>query len=135
MNSSCLGVELLLESLDRTEVAFDGSLEGTCFQLASLGVRRGKILPEQRMVDMAYAKLYYRELKEETPLTSTVELECGLQSNVIFRGRGLGVRFLSRVQTVDIGLMVLFVVKSHDFLANVRLESLRDSWFHVRCFT
>lgn len=52
-------------------------------------------------------------------LTSSVELEGSLESDALLGGRRLGVRSLSSVQSVDVGLMVLGVVQFHDLRAIV----------------
>lgn len=55
-------------------------------------------------------------------LTTTVELEGRLQRNALLGRRSLCVRLLSSVQSVDIGLVVLLVVKLHDLPRYERLE-------------
>jgi hypothetical protein len=57
-------------------------------------------------------------------LTSAVELERSLEGNALLGGRGLGVSLLGRVQSVDIGLVVLLVVKLHDLAGDERLEGI-----------
>lgn len=51
------GVELLLESIERTKVLGDGLAEGSILQGTTdttVGARLGQILPEQGMVDVTY---------------------------------------------------------------------------------
>ena len=56
--------------------------------------------------------------------TSAVELESRLQRD-FFQGRvRLGVRLLSSVQAVDVGLVMLRMMQPHDFLRNMWFESL-----------
>ena len=57
-------------------------------------------------------------------LTTTVELEGSLKSNALLRSRSLSVRLLSGVQRVDIGLVVLLVVKLHDLPRDEGLEGI-----------
>ena len=57
-------------------------------------------------------------------LTTTVELERGLEGNALLRGRGLRVRLLSSVERSHVGLVVLLVVKLHDLLGDEGLESI-----------
>ena len=47
-------------------------------------------------------------------LTSTVELQSGLELDLLLRAGSLGVRLLSSVQAVDIRLVVLGMVESHN---------------------
>jgi len=64
-------------------------------------------------------------------LTTTVEFQSSLQVNSLF-GRGSFLVGLGRgVERVDVSLVVLFVVKRHDLLRDVRLESVvlvRQGW-------
>ena len=57
-------------------------------------------------------------------LTTTVELQSGLKRNPLLGGAGLGVSLLSGVKSVDIGLVVLLVVKLHNLLVDERLEPI-----------
>lgn len=57
-------------------------------------------------------------------LTTTVELESTLESNSLLGSASLGVSLLGGVQSVNIGLMVLLVVKLHDLAGDVGLESI-----------
>lgn len=57
-------------------------------------------------------------------LTTTVELEGRLQRNALLGRRSLCVRLFSSVQSVDIGLVVLLVVKLHDLPRDERLEGV-----------
>ena len=60
----------------------------------------------------------------EILLTTTVELESTLESDPLLGGAGLGVSLFGSVQSVDIGLVVLLVVKLHDLAGDVGLESI-----------
>ena len=57
-------------------------------------------------------------------LTTTVELESTLESDPLLGGAGLGVSLFGGVQSVDIGLVVLLVVKLHDLLGDEGLKSI-----------
>lgn len=58
-------------------------------------------------------------------LTSTVELDCRLESNARSGvGAGAGVGGFGGVYAVNVGLMMFLVVESHDLLADMRLESI-----------
>lgn len=57
-------------------------------------------------------------------LTTTVELERGLEGNALLRGRGLCVRLLSSVERSHVGLVVLLVVKLHDLARDEWLERI-----------
>jgi hypothetical protein len=57
-------------------------------------------------------------------LTTTVELEGSLQCNALL-GRGcLGICGLSSVESIDVSLMMLLVVKLHDLAADEWLEGV-----------
>lgn len=63
--------------------------------------------------------------------TSSVEFEGSQESDFLLGGLSACEAGLSSVQAVDIGLMMLSVVKSHDLSADVGLESIvavRESW-------
>ena len=75
-----------------------------------------------------------RESDCAAELTTTVELERGLEGNALLRGRGLRVRLLSSVERSHVGLVVLLVVKLHDLTTDERLESIvrvREVWENV----
>lgn len=57
-------------------------------------------------------------------LTSSVELQSRLQSDSLLGSRRLCVGLLSSVESVDICLVVLCVVESHDLLGDEWLESI-----------
>jgi hypothetical protein len=51
---SCGGsIELLLEFFHRSEVTLDGFFQGTIGKIAAVSIGGRKILPKQRMVDVA----------------------------------------------------------------------------------
>jgi hypothetical protein len=56
--------------------------------------------------------------------TTTVELESSLKGDTFFGCRSLGVCSFGGVQSIDVSLMVLLVVKRHDLLRDVRFESI-----------
>ncbi len=56
--------------------------------------------------------------------TTTVKLESGLERDALLGRRCLSVGGLSCVQRIDIGLMVLLVVKLHDLTGNEGLEGI-----------
>lgn len=69
--------------------------------------------------------------------TTTVELEGSLESDALLGGRALRVCRLGSVEGVNIGLVVLGMVQSHDLLGNERLEgivSVRKRWELVSHF-
>lgn len=93
-------------------------------QLTTALTLRRHVLPEERMVDVA----------------TTVELDGTLQLNLLAKVTvllGLGESLVRSVQVVDVGLMVLRVVKRHDLGSNEWLESIvsiRKRWkSHVSC--
>ena len=76
-------------------------------------------------------------IKHRTP-TSTVKFQSGLQSNPFFCGGSIFVSLSRCVESVDVGLVMLRVVKRHDLLRDVGLESIvfirqgRQSEGHLR---
>lgn len=69
--------------------------------------------------------------------TTTVELEGSLEGDALLGGRALRVCRLGSVKSIDIGLVVLGVVQSHDLLGNERFEgivSVRKRWELVSHF-
>ena len=67
-------------------------------------------------------------------LTSTVELQSRLESDPLLGSASLGISLLSSVQSIDVGLVVLLVVKLHDLTTDERLESIvrvREVWENV----
>ena len=64
-------------------------------------------------------------------LTTTVEFQCSLQANSLFGGGSFLVGLGRGVEGVDVSLVVLLVVKRHDLLRDVGLESVvlvRQGW-------
>lgn len=117
LNGSCLGVHLLLQILQPSEIPLDGLGKlAPGRKLGLLRLVRRQVLPEEGMVDVSAA----------------VKLQGGLQGDGGLGGFGrgllglkLGEGFLSGVEAVDVGLVVLGVVQGHDFLGDARLEGLR----------
>lgn len=66
LNCGGLRVELSLEGVNGPEVAFNGRFEGTIVQFASVSGCWGQVLPEQRMIDMAYWDDYSQHHVEVT---------------------------------------------------------------------
>jgi len=104
---SC-SVESSLELFNTSEVTNQCILQLAISQFASPLAGRGKILPKQRVVDVS------------TP----IELKSGLQGNRLSGGKAFRVRSFSSVQSVDISLVVFGVMKSHDLLRDMRLQSI-----------
>jgi len=112
LNTQSSGGELSLEILKTAEGLNDGLLkraigEDTTVAL-TLGIGGCEILPEEGVVDV----------------TTAIELQGSLESDPLFGSGGLGVGLLSGIQSVNIRLMVLRVVKLHDLTADVGLESI-----------
>jgi len=126
LNASGGRVERLLECVDGSKVALERRLQLAVFELATALLNRGEILPEERVIYVAYVRSKReREVRGWwMKLTSAVELERWLKSDPLVRGGGLGVRLLGGIETVHIGLMVLGIVKLHDFGRYVRLQGL-----------
>jgi len=112
------GVKLLLEGIEGTEVPGDGLTKGSIRQFAAdstVGTRLGQVLPEQGVVNV----------------TTTIEFQSSLQGNSLLGGGSFLVSLGRGVKGVDVGLMVLRVVKLHDLLRDVGLESIvliRQGW-------
>lgn len=62
--------------------------------------------------------------REFDVITSSIELESGLKGNALLRGRCLCIRCLSGVQCINVGLVVLGVVKHHDLVRDIRLKGI-----------
>ena len=103
-------------TIDTPEVSFDLLLEGPRRELTTALALRGKVLPEERVIDV----------------TAAIELESRLELDAVFGGVGLGIGLLGGVKAVDVGLMVLLVVKLHDLTGNVGLECLYTKCKRVR---
>lgn len=124
LDSCSLGVEFLFECIDGTKVAFNSGLERSSFEFAAFGAGWGQVLPKERVIDVTCGIHEDIDTSEGTARTSAIEFESSLESDrFLYRG-SLCVRLLRRVKTVDIGLMVLLVMQSHDFFANVGLQRL-----------
>jgi len=104
-------IELRLEIVKATESLNDGDLERAILEntaFSALGCRRSEVFPEERMVDVA----------------TTVELQRLLQCNPLLRGLGLSIRSFGGVEGINIGLMMLRVMKRHDLPADVGFERI-----------
>jgi len=99
-------IDLSLEVLEAAKVAVDRGLERAVLKRARRSAVRGKVLPEQRVVDVA----------------SAVELDCSLESDLLARSRGRAIGRLGRLERVDVRLVVLGVMNGHNLLADVRLK-------------
>ncbi len=78
-----------------------------CELTAALGLRR-EVLPEERVVDVAAA----------------VELEGGLELDLLLGCCGFGVCLLGSVEAVHVCLVMLAVVQLHYLARDVRLKGL-----------
>jgi len=99
LNPSRARIELRLERIDRAKVALERSLQLAVFEPAAALLRGSEVLPEERVVDVA----------------SAIELERGLERDLFARRRRLDVRLFCCIETVHVGLVVLFVMELHDF--------------------
>jgi len=120
LNPSGGRVELADEVFKASISCQNGLFEMSVLQLTTgttLFGRGSEVLPEKRVVDMP----------------SAVELDSGLKSNTFLRGGGQCVRFLGGVKGVDVGLVVFCVMKGHDLLRDVGLESLVGIWERREC--
>lgn len=105
------GVEAGLQVVERAKVTLNGLLEGTILKLSTAFFGRGKVLPEERVVDV----------------TTTVELDGALKLDLladIVAGDGLVVSLDGVVKVGDVKLMVLCVVDGHDLLGDGGLEGI-----------
>ena len=85
-------------TIDAAKVGHERILERARRELTA-ALRLGRqVLPKERVVDMPAA----------------VELECGLELDLVLGGGRLGVGLLGGVEAVDVGLVVLAVVEFHD---------------------
>lgn len=104
-------VEAGLQVVERAKVTLDGLLEGTVVELSTALLGRGKVLPEERVVDV----------------TTTVEfdgtLELDLLANVVARD-GRVVSLDGVVKVGNVKLVVLGVVDGHDLLGDGGLEGI-----------
>lgn len=105
------GVEAGLQVVERAKVTLNGLLEGTILELSTALFGRGKVLPEERVVDV----------------TTTVELDGALKLDLladIVAGDGLVVSLDGVVKVGDVKLMVLCVVDGHDLLGDGGLKGI-----------
>jgi len=111
LDTSGSRVELFLKVVERAKRTNDSILQGTVVEntaVSTLLLRRSQVLPEQTVIDV----------------TTAVELEGSLESDALFGSRSLCVSSFGSVERVDIGLVVLGVVKSHNLLRDVWLKSI-----------
>lgn len=108
LDSSSNGVHPLFEFFNAAKVRDESLLKGAVRELPAMLVSWRKVLPKERMVDV----------------TSSVELQRGLQRDAFLWSSGPEEGGLCRVQTVHIGLVVFGVVEFHDLLRDVRFEGL-----------
>jgi len=121
LNGRSGGVELLLQVVEASKGLVDRVFERTSFQNTTVafvdGCRWCHVLPEQGVVDV----------------TTTIELESCLKGDAFFRGTGSGVSRFCRIQSVDVGLMMLGVMKDHDLFGYVGFESIVAVWKVRKC--
>ena len=142
LNSSGRRVEFLLEILKASKWLQNGSFKRSFGQFTSSSVGRCKVPPEQGVINMSWSmaiRIFKKCITRSIERTSTVELERSLESNSLLGSCGLGVRGLSSVQSVHVGLVVLGVVESHDLFRDVGLKGIivvgkrRKSVGHILC--
>lgn len=118
LHSSSLGVDCLLQVLQATKVPLDRlSKLATGGKLGLFRLVRSQILPEKRVVNVSAPVELQGGLKSDSGLD-------GLGSG--FLGLELGEGFLSGVETVNVGLVVLGVVQGHDLLGDAGLQGLKS---------
>ena len=103
-------------TIDAPEVSLDLLLEGPRRELTTALALRGEVLPEEGVIDV----------------TAAIELESRLELDAVFGGVGLGIGLLGGVKAVDVGLMVLLVVKLHDLTRDMGLKCLYTKCKRVR---
>ena len=129
-------VKLLDEVVEGAPLLEDGLLERTIAEGATvaLALRGGRreVLPEEGVVDVTCGAVEARSIRDRACasrrirriLTTTVELERGLEGDALLGGRGLGVGLLGGVERVHVSLVVLLVVKLHDLPRDEGLERI-----------
>ena len=127
-DSSILESRALVLTIKTTKVSGDRVLERARLELTTALALGGKVLPEQRVVDVAYMRTYRhvktRRIQPEMTLrTSAVELERRLKEDLLLRRGGFRKTFLGCVQAVHVGLVVLGVVQLHDLARDMRFKS------------
>lgn len=65
LNASRCSIELLLERIDGAKVAFERGFQLSVLELAAALIGRGEILPEERVIYVAYVPTGEREEKGE----------------------------------------------------------------------
>lgn len=110
LDSSKSSVHLVLELLQAAEGVVDGSRQGTGRGLTTASALGSKVLPEEGVVQV----------------TTTVEVDQGLEGNLgrnVVLVLGLLELLNGSVVAVDVGLVVVLVVKLHDLAGDGGLES------------
>lgn len=95
-------------------------------QLPTAAVRRCEVLPEKRMVDVSYPArgMSYSSSASERELTAAVELERGLELDVLLGSLRLRIRLFGGVQAGYVRLMMFCMVQGHNLARDVWLEGL-----------
>lgn len=112
------GVDLLAQGVEGAKVLLDGLSQFAVGLTTAISAGRGEVLPEERVVDVATA----------------VEVDQGSLSSslgIVALGVGILDGLESSVEAVDVGLVVLGVVKLHDLCRDVGLKGavvVRDVW-------
>lgn len=109
LNSGDLSVELGLQLVQSAKVTVNSVLEQTVAEFTTAVLLGGEVLPEQGVVDVSTA-VKVDSLLEGDGGFDVLLVEC--LAELLFSG----------VETVDVGLMVLGVVKLHDLGRNGGLE-------------
>lgn len=110
LDSSKSSIHLVLELLQAAVGVVDGSRQGTGRGLTTASALGSKVLPEEGVVQV----------------TTTVEVDQGLESDLsgnVVLVLGLLELLNGSVVAVDVGLMVVLVVKLHDLAGDGGLES------------
>jgi hypothetical protein len=106
-------------------MAFSKEPPGGSFPPTSLAGARFFQKREWLICPTAWFHTHYPE-KQSTTLTTTIELQGILERNFLCCGVGGRITLFSRVQSVNICLMVLGMVKCHNFFRNIWFKGLLD---------
>lgn len=111
LNASSGSVELLDEFIKGAKLLVNGRGQSALGKRSTTLTLGSQVLPEESVVDVS----------------TTVELEGVLKGELLSQVIGLESTLkllLSGIESIDIGLVVLGVVKLHDFSVNVGFKSL-----------
>jgi len=114
----------LLETVNRTKILDDLFFENSIVEFTAILRCRREVLPEKGMINVTCSVERVSKRVGSRggagARTTSIELQSTLKCNFLFGVLGFGICLFCGIEAVDVSLMMLGMMKFHDFFADIR---------------